>query len=72
MNLKPNTEVSAMVSIELNKADASTLQEILESALDDLKTERVRTENREFHAHLAERERLLGNVIRKLELVEEV
>ena len=55
-----------MTRIELNEKEAAILIEILESCLSDLKTERVRTENRELHAEFIERENFVGDLIKRL------
>lgn len=60
-----------MIVLELKKSDASVLREILDSALLDMKTERVRTENRAYHDELSRREAFLGGLIRQLGIVEE-
>lgn len=56
-----------MIRIELTEKEAAVLVTILESCLSDLKTERVRTENRELHAEFIERENLVGDLIKRLE-----
>jgi hypothetical protein len=55
-----------MANIELTEKETAVLTEVLESSLSDLKTERVRTENRKFHAAVVEREHVLEEVIRRL------
>jgi len=56
-----------MTRIELTEKEAAILIEILESSLSDLKTERVHTENRELHAAFIEREKFVGDLIKRLE-----
>lgn len=55
-----------MTGIELTEKEAAILIEILESYLSDLKTERVGTDNREWHAEFVEREVFVGDLIRRL------
>jgi hypothetical protein len=55
-----------MANIELTEKETAVLTEILESSLMDLRTERVRTENRQFHAAVVEREHVLQGVIKRL------
>jgi len=55
-----------MSSIELNTKEASALVAALESYLPDLATERVGTDNREWHAELKERESILGEILNRL------
>ena len=57
-----------MIRIELTEKEASILIELLESFLSDLKTERVRTDNRELHAEFLEREVFVGDLIKRLEI----
>lgn len=56
-----------MTRIELTEKEAAVLTEILKSFLSDLKTERVGTDNREWHAEFVEREVFVGDLIRRLE-----
>lgn len=56
-----------MMRIELTEKEAAILIEILKSFLSDLKTERVGTDNREWHAEFVEREIFVGDLIRRLE-----
>lgn len=56
-----------MANIELTEKETALLTEILESSLSDLRTERVRTENRLLHAAVVEREHVLQDVIKRLE-----
>lgn len=55
-----------MTRIELNEREAGTLTEILESYLSDLKTERVRTDNRKWHFEFTEREKFINDLIYRL------
>lgn len=57
---------NAMTNIELTEKEASTLFEILESYLSDLKTERVATENRELRTELKEREMIADELLKRL------
>ena len=56
-----------MPRIELTGKEAAILIQILDSYLSDLKTERVRTENRELHAEFVERENFIGDLVKRLE-----
>jgi hypothetical protein len=51
----------------MNEKDAVDLVEILQTYLQDLKTERVRTENREYHYTLVGREKFVCDMISRLE-----
>jgi hypothetical protein len=55
-----------MTRLELTERESGTLREILESYLSDLKTERIATENRDWHADLKERERIAGDILTRL------
>jgi hypothetical protein len=55
-----------MSTIDLNEKEATTLINALESYLPDLATERVGTDNREWHAELKEREVILGEILKRL------
>jgi len=55
-----------MLTIELNKTEMAALVSALESYLPDLATERVGTDNREWHAELKERETVLGEILKRL------
>ena len=57
---------NAMTNIELTEKEASTLSEILESYLSDLKTERVATEKRELRTELKEREVFADSLLKRL------
>ena len=56
-----------MTKLELTGKEAAILTEILESFLSDLKTERVGTDNRKWHAEFVEREIFVGNLIKRLQ-----
>jgi hypothetical protein len=58
-----------MLTIDLSEKEVSTLVRALESYLPDLKTERVGTDNREWHAELIEQEAILGEVLNRLKAV---
>ena len=55
-----------MSAIELSEMEVATLVSALESQLPDLITERVGTDNKEWHAELKEREVILGEILRRL------
>ena len=55
-----------MSAIELNAKETSTLVTALESYLPELTTERVGTDNREWHAELKEQEAILGEILNRL------
>lgn len=58
-----------MSAIELNAKETTALVSALESYLPELATERVRTDNREWHAELKEQEAVLGEVLKRLKAV---
>jgi hypothetical protein len=58
-----------MSAIELNAKEAAALVTALESYLPDLATERVGTDNREWHTELKEQESILGEVLNRLKEV---
>ena len=58
-----------MAAIELTAKEVTTLISALESYLPDLATERVGTDNREWHAELKEREALLDEILKRLRAV---
>ena len=58
-----------MSAIELSEKEVATLVRALESYLPDLTTERVGTDNREWHAELKETEATLGEILRRLKAV---
>ena len=55
-----------MSAIELNTKEAAALITALESYLPELATERVGTDNREWHAELKEQEAILGEILNRL------
>lgn len=58
-----------MSTIELNEKEMAALVSALESYLPDLATERVGTDNREWHTELKERESILGGILNRLKAV---
>ncbi|GAC1469224.1 MAG: hypothetical protein PVSMB11_04950 [Desulfuromonadaceae bacterium] len=58
-----------MSTIELSKQEVTTLISALESYLPDLVTERVGTDNKEWHAELKEQEAILGGILKRLKSV---
>ena len=58
-----------MSTIDLSEKEVSTLVRALESYLPDLKTERVGTDNREWHAELMEQEAILGDILKHLKVL---
>ncbi len=58
-----------MSAIELNVKEAAALVAALEAYLPDLATERVGTDNREWHAELKEQESILGEILNRLKAV---
>ncbi|MGB9082523.1 MAG: hypothetical protein WCD00_14590 [Desulfuromonadaceae bacterium] len=58
-----------MSTIELNEKETAALVSALESYLPELATERVGTDNREWHAELKERESTLGEILNRLKAV---
>ncbi len=59
-----------MAEIKLSEKETATLISALESYLPDLATERVGTDNREWHAELKEREAILGEILKRLKASE--
>ncbi|MFA7403763.1 MAG: hypothetical protein WC007_07210 [Pelobacteraceae bacterium] len=57
------------MSIELSAKEAAALVTALESYLPDLATERVGTDNREWHAKLRDQEAILGEILNRLKAV---
>lgn len=55
-----------MTKLELTENEAVALIEILKSYLSDLKTERVGTDNREWHAEMVERESFVEDLMKRL------
>jgi hypothetical protein len=58
-----------MLPVELSEKEVATLVKALESYLPDLKTERVGTDNRQWHAELIEQEAVLGDILKRLQAV---
>jgi len=58
-----------MLAIELSEKEVASLVSALESHLPDLITERVGTDNKEWHAELKEREAILGEILRRLKAI---
>jgi hypothetical protein len=58
-----------MLTVEVSEKEVSTLVRALESYLPDLRTERVGTDNREWHAELIEQEAILGDILNRLKAV---
>lgn len=56
-----------MIRIELTEKEGAILTDMLKSLLFDLRTERVGTDNREWHAEFVEREALVDDLLRRLE-----
>lgn len=56
-----------MARIDLTEKETALLTEVLESSLNDARTERLRTENREYHAHCVERENFISTMLTRLE-----
>lgn len=55
-----------MAAFELSEKEVTTLVSALESYLPDLTTERVGTDNREWHAELKGQEAMLGDIVKRL------
>ena len=58
-----------MSAIELSGKEVTTLISALESYLPELVTERVGTDNKEWHAELKEQEAILGDILKRLKSV---
>jgi len=58
-----------MSALELNAKEAAALVAALESYLPELATERVGTDNREWHAELKDQEAILGEILNRLRAV---
>jgi hypothetical protein len=58
-----------MSAIEMNAKEAAILITALESYLPDLTTERLGTDNREWHAELKEQEEVLSEILNRLKSV---
>lgn len=56
-----------MAQLELNERETALLVEVLESTLGDLRTERIRTERKEMHASIAERESFVARLLDRLQ-----
>ena len=56
-----------MTQLQLNENETALLIEILSSSLEDIKTERVRTDKRDMHAEFIKRETFLTNLINQLQ-----
>jgi len=55
-----------MFAIELSEKELTALTSALESYIPDLATERVGTDNRDWHAELKAREAILGEILKRL------
>lgn len=55
-------------AFEMNEREVTALIHALESYLPDLATERVGTDNREWHAELKEQEAILGGILKRLKV----
>ena len=55
-----------MSTIDLNEKEVTILISALESYLPDLATERVGTDNKQWHAELKEREAILREILTRL------
>ena len=58
-----------MATFEVSVKEAAVLINVLESYLSELATERVKTDNREWHAELKEREAVLNGILARLKVV---
>ncbi len=58
-----------MSSFDLSSKEAAALVTALEAYLPDLATERVGTDNREWHAELKDQEAILGAILNRLKAV---
>lgn len=56
-----------MKTIELSEKEVTTLVKALRSYLPELASERVGTDDKEWHAALREEEAVLGNMLKRLE-----
>lgn len=54
-----------MLTISLEEKELAALISAIESYLPDLATERVGTDNREWHAELKEQEVILGEILKR-------
>ena len=57
------------MSIELSAKEVAALITALESYLPDLTTERIGTDNREWHTELKEQEAILGDILTLLKTI---
>ena len=55
-----------MIRMELTEKEATLLAEMLQSYLSDLRTELMRTENREWRAEMKDRENFGKDILRRL------
>jgi hypothetical protein len=58
-----------MSNIGLSEKEVSTLISALESYLPDLVTERIGTDNKEWHLELKEQEAILSDILKRLKTV---
>jgi hypothetical protein len=58
-----------MSDVKLSAKEVAALVAALESYLPDLATERVGTDNREWHTELKEQESILGGILNRLKEV---
>lgn len=56
-----------MLQLELNEKERALLVDILRSSLEDIRTERVRTDRKDLHAGFLEREHFVEDLIQRLE-----
>lgn len=56
-----------MTTLELTEKETAFLTEILKSVLSDMKTERVGTDNRAYRSECMEREKIVSDLIGRLE-----
>lgn len=58
-----------MAQLDLNEREKALLMEVLESSLGDLRTERIRTEKRDLHANVVERETFVADLLARLQRI---
>lgn len=58
-----------MLAFELSEKELAALVIALESYIPDLTTERVGTDNREWHTELKEQEEILGGILKRLQAI---
>jgi len=58
-----------MLAVELSEKELVALISALESYIPDLTTERIGTDNREWHTELKERESILGEILERLKTI---